>query len=119
MKKVIHKMKPIKLELSGLNSYIEKASIDFEKLTDRGLFGIFGNTGSGKSTILDAITIAMYGNISRNTNEFINSSCDKAIISYEFEIGSKNTKRKYIVDRTIVRRQYRYKNFICKISRNI
>lgn len=96
-------MKPIKLELSGLNSYIEKVSIDFEKLTDRGLFGIFGNTGSGKSTILDAITIAMYGNISRNTNEFINSSCDKAIISYEFEIGSKNAKRKYIVDRTIVR----------------
>ncbi|HSQ88126.1 AAA family ATPase [Romboutsia sp.] len=96
-------MRPIKLELSGLNSYIDKASVDFEKLTDRGLFGIFGNTGSGKSTILDAITIAMYGNISRNTKEFINSSCDKAIISYEFEIGSKNTKRKYKVDRTIVR----------------
>ena len=96
-------MKPIKLELSGLNSYIDKATIDFERLTDRGLFGIFGNTGSGKSTILDAITIAMYGNISRNTKEFINSSCDKAIISYEFEIGSKNTKRKYKVDRTIVR----------------
>jgi len=96
-------MRPIKLELSGLNSYIEKVSIDFEELTNRGLFGIFGNTGSGKSTILDAITIAMYGNISRNTNEFINSSCDKAIISYEFEIGSKNAKRRYIVDRTIVR----------------
>ncbi|MCR8746446.1 AAA family ATPase [Romboutsia lituseburensis] len=96
-------MRPIKLELSGLNSYIDKATVDFEKLTDRGLFGIFGNTGSGKSTILDAITIAMYGNISRNTKEFINSSCDKAIISYEFEIGSKNTKRRYKVDRTIVR----------------
>lgn len=96
-------MKPIKLELSGLNSYTDKATIDFEKLTDRGLFGIFGNTGSGKSTILDAITIAMYGNISRDTKEFINSSCEKAIISYEFEIGSKNNKRRYIVDRTIVR----------------
>ncbi len=96
-------MKPIKLELSGLNSYIDKATIDFETLTERGLFGIFGNTGSGKSTILDAITIAMYGNISRDTNEFINSSCEKAIISYEFEIGSKNNKIRYIVDRTIVR----------------
>ncbi len=96
-------MKPIKLELSGLNSYIDKATIDFETLTDRGLFGIFGNTGSGKSTILDAITIAMYGNISRDTKEFINSNCEKAIISYEFEIGSKNNKRRYIVDRTIVR----------------
>lgn len=96
-------MRPIKLELSGLNSYIDKSVIDFEKLTDRGLFGIFGKTGSGKSTILDAMTIAMYGSIPRNTKEFINSSCDKAIISYEFEIGSKNVKRIYKVDRTIVR----------------
>lgn len=96
-------MRPIRLELSGLNSYIEKQVIDFEKLTERGLFGIFGNTGSGKSTILDAITIAMYGTIARNTKEYINSACDKATISYEFEIGSKNAKRKYKVDRTIVR----------------
>ncbi|MCC0644503.1 MULTISPECIES: AAA family ATPase [unclassified Clostridioides] len=96
-------MRPIRLELTGLNSYIDKQVIDFEKLIERGLFGIFGTTGSGKSTILDAITIAMYGNISRNTKEYINSVCDKAIISYEFEIGSKNTRRRYIVDRTIVR----------------
>ena len=41
-------MKPIKLELMGLNSYTDKQTIDFEKLTSRGLFGIFGNTGSGK-----------------------------------------------------------------------
>lgn len=96
-------MRPIKLELSGLNSYIDRQEVDFEKLTERGLFGIFGNTGSGKSTILDAITIAMYGNISRNTKEYINSSCDKAVISYEFEMGSKNNRRRYLVDRTIVR----------------
>ncbi|RDY23405.1 nuclease SbcCD subunit C [Romboutsia maritimum] len=96
-------MKPIRLELSGLNSYTDKQIIDFDKLTERGLFGIFGNTGSGKSTILDAITIAMYGNIARNTKEYINSSCEKAIITYEFEIGSQNSKRKYKVDRTIVR----------------
>lgn len=96
-------MRPIKLELTGLNSYTDKQVVDFEKLTERGLFGIFGNTGSGKSTILDAITIAMYGNIARNTKEYINSACDKAIINYEFEIGNKNSKRRYIVDRTIVR----------------
>lgn len=96
-------MRPIRLELTGLNSYTEKQVVDFEKLTERGLFGIFGNTGSGKSTILDAITIAMYGNIARNTKEYINSSCDKALITYEFEIGNKNSKRRYIVDRTIVR----------------
>ena len=41
-------MRPIRLELSGLNSYTDKQVIDFKKLTSRGLFGIFGNTGSGK-----------------------------------------------------------------------
>lgn len=94
-------MKPIKLELMGLNSYTDKQTIDFEKLTSRGLFGIFGNTGSGKSTILDAITIALYGDISRDTTDYINSSCDKAIVKYEFEIGSKNNRKRYFVERTI------------------
>lgn len=94
-------MKPIKLELMGLNSYTDKQIIDFEKLTSRGLFGIFGNTGSGKSTILDAITIALYGDISRDTTDYINSSCDKAIVKYEFEIGSKNNRKRYFVERTI------------------
>ncbi len=96
-------MRPIKLELSGLNSYIDKQVVDFEKLTERGLFGIFGPTGSGKSTILDAITLAMYGNISRNTKEFINSSCKETVLSYEFEIGTKNNKRRYLVDRNMIR----------------
>ena len=68
-------MRPIRLEISGLNSYIEKQVVDFSELTSRGLFGIFGKTGSGKSTILDAITIAMYGNISRDTKEYINKMC--------------------------------------------
>ena len=94
-------MRPIRLELSGLNSYIDKQVIDFEKLTSRGLFGIFGNTGSGKSTILDAITIALYGDISRKTTDYINSNCDKAIVKYEFEIGSKNNRKRYYVERTI------------------
>ena len=79
-------MRPIRLELSGLNSYTDKQVIDFKKLTSRGLFGIFGNTGSGKSTILDAITIALYGDISRKTTDYINSNCDKAVVKYEFEI---------------------------------
>lgn len=41
-------MKPIKLKIKGLNSFIEEQTIDFEKLGSRGLFGIFGPTGSGK-----------------------------------------------------------------------
>ena len=92
-------MRPIKLEIKGLNSYVNKQTIDFEKLTERGIFGIFGKTGSGKSTILDAITLSLYGSIARNTKEYINSLSEKAEISYEFEIGS----RRYVVDRHIIR----------------
>lgn len=94
-------MRPIKLELSGLNSYVEKQTINFEELTSRGLFGIFGNTGSGKSTILDAITIALYGTIARDTSDYVNSCCDKATVKYEFEIGSRNNRKRYYVERTI------------------
>lgn len=96
-------MRPIKLKISGLNSYIDIQDIDFEKLTERGLFGIFGPTGSGKSSILDAITIAMYGKIPRDTKEFINSESDVASISYEFEIGVGSKRKRYLIDRNIKR----------------
>ena len=95
-------MRPIKLELSGLNSYVEKQTINFEELTSRGLFGIFGNTGSGKSTILDAITIALYGTIARDTSDYVNSCCDKATVKYEFEIGSRNNRKRYYVNKKIL-----------------
>ena len=58
-------MIPIYLTVEGLYSYQERQKIDFSKLTSVGLFGIFGITGSGKSTILEAITYALYGQIER------------------------------------------------------
>lgn len=96
-------MRPIKLKIKGLNSFIEEQTVDFEKLTDRGLFGIFGPTGSGKSTILDGITLALYGNISRSNSkkldvDCVNSNCDKLNVSFEFQISGAETKR-YLVSR--------------------
>ena len=45
-------MRPIKLKIKGLNSFCGGAdNLNFEKLTKQGFFGIFGPTGSGKSTI--------------------------------------------------------------------
>ncbi|NEZ47489.1 exonuclease SbcC [Clostridium niameyense] len=103
-------MKPKKLIIKGLNSFIEKQEIDFEKLTERGLFGIFGPTGSGKSSILDAITMALYGNIARDSSEFINTSIDTVYVDYEFEIGVGCTRKIYMVSRTIKRdKNGRYK----------
>ncbi|SHJ27074.1 AAA family ATPase [Parasporobacterium paucivorans] len=91
-------MKPISLTIKGLNSFIEAQEIDFEKLTQQGLFGIFGPTGSGKSTILDGITLALFGEVARKSANFINTNCDSANVSYEFQISGQEMKR-YRVER--------------------
>lgn len=95
-------MKPIKLKVKGLNSFIEEQVIDFEKLTSKGLFGIFGPTGSGKSTILDGITLALYGDLSRKSSNYINTNCKTLSVSYEFQISS-STIKKYRVNRDFKR----------------
>ena len=98
-------MKPIRLEIDGINSYASKQVIDFETLTSRGIFGIFGKTGSGKSTILDAMTLALYGNIARGTKEFINSNRDKASIFYTFELGLGSDRARYMVTRRFKKKE--------------
>lgn len=96
-------MKPRKLKIKGLNSFKELQIIDFEKLTENGFFGIFGPTGCGKSSILDAITYALYGKIIRDNTGFINSTEETVEISYEFEIGMESHKKIYLVDRATKR----------------
>jgi len=88
-------MRPIKLEIEGLQSFKEKQTIDFEKLTEFGLFGIFGKTGSGKSTILDGMILALFDEIPRNKIDgnkssllnSINDSSKKMEVYYSFALG--------------------------------
>ncbi|NLJ58467.1 MAG: AAA family ATPase [Tissierellia bacterium] len=91
-------MKPINLKIKGLNSFIETQEVNFERLTEKGLFGIFGPTGSGKSTILDGITLALYGEISRKSTNYMNTNCDSMFVSYEFQMTDKEIRR-YRVER--------------------
>ncbi|MDQ0595638.1 exonuclease SbcC [Chryseobacterium ginsenosidimutans] len=58
-------MIPIQLTIEGLYSYQKRQTIDFKNLTEAGLFGIFGSVGSGKSSILEAISFALYGETER------------------------------------------------------
>jgi len=58
-------MLPKKLTIQGLYSYQAKQTIDFERLLDSRMFGIFGTVGSGKSSVLEAISFAIYGQTER------------------------------------------------------
>ena len=86
-------MKPVKLSIEGVFSYRKKQVIDFRKLSAGGIFGIFGNTGSGKSSIIEALIFVLYGKLDRISGrrvDLINLRSDKAVIEFEFESFGKN-----------------------------
>ncbi|MBO6176315.1 MAG: SMC family ATPase [Treponema sp.] len=88
-------MKPIKLKMTGFESYCKPVEIDFEKAGKNGLFLICGPTGSGKTTIFDAITYALYGEPSGDTRKesmLRSTLADETIpteVEFTFEINSK------------------------------
>lgn len=101
-------MKPKRLSFCGINSFSKRADIDFERLLSSGIFGIFGDTGSGKTTILDAMIFALYGRVDRirggNGNEIINYRCDKASVCFDFETETEQGRKTYRIEREIKRK---------------
>ena len=55
-------MRPLRLEMEGFGAYRDHTVVDF---TDVDLFALSGPTGAGKSTIIDAICVALYGAVPR------------------------------------------------------
>ena len=99
-------MKPIELKLSGLQSYREEQRIDFRALCETGLFGIFGPTGSGKSSILDAMTLALYGKVERATNGtqgIMNQAEDTLSVSFSFSLNGAGDSQTFRVERRFKR----------------
>ncbi|MGA9211748.1 AAA family ATPase, partial [Kaistella sp.] len=83
-------MIPIQLTIEGLYSYQERQTIDFKNLTEAGLFGIFGSVGSGKSSILEAISFALYGETERlnardkRAYNMMNLKSNRSFIEFDF-----------------------------------
>lgn len=88
-------MIPLKLSLQGFYSYQSKVqTIDFTRLTEAQLFGIFGATGSGKSSILEAISFVLYGESERlnksgdnRSYNMMNLKSSTLNIDFEFAAG--------------------------------
>ncbi|MBA3489635.1 MAG: AAA family ATPase, partial [Longispora sp.] len=55
-------MRPLRLDVAGFTVFREHAVLD---LTDADLFALVGPTGSGKSSLLDAMCFALYGTVPR------------------------------------------------------
>ncbi len=91
------------MEFCGINSFSEHTTIDFAALTKGGLFGIFGDTGSGKSTILDCINFALYGDVERSKGktDIINYRSSSAEATFVFDMLSDGKRRRYTVVRSV------------------
>lgn len=99
-------MKPILLTMQAFGSYGEKTEIDFQKGGD--FFLISGDTGSGKSTIFDAMMFALYGEVSTNgsgkenelLSQFVDVRNDKPLVSLVFTAHQHGQEETYKIMRT-------------------
>lgn len=78
-------MRPIKLTVEGFISFRNRQTLDFSQLD---LFAITGKTGAGKTSLLDAITYALYGEVSRafKGQEFVSKGADRCKVELQFSV---------------------------------
>lgn len=81
-------MRPIRLEVEGFTCYRDRQpALEFSELT---LFAIAGPTGAGKSSILDAMLYALFGEVPRigkhGVSEFISQGRDRMSVALDFRV---------------------------------
>lgn len=88
-------MKVRKLRLRGFLTYRDEVEIDFTRLFDKKIFLISGPTGSGKTTIFDAIAFALYGEVPREIamenlrSDFLKETDPFTYVDLEFQIADR------------------------------
>ncbi|GHU70734.1 nuclease SbcCD subunit C [Spirochaetia bacterium] len=94
-------MRPEKLVMKNFGPFAGRAELDFSRLED--IFLITGKTGSGKTTIFDAICFALYGKVPGSRGNYTNrlrsdhsangtdgAGDDECLVSLEFSLGEKH-----------------------------
>lgn len=81
-------MRSLELELENFTSFRSRQTLNFSELD---LFAITGPTGAGKTSLLDAITFALYGNVARfgkdaKANQIVSQGKDNLRVSFRFEV---------------------------------
>src|SRR5437899_8220794 len=81
-------MRPLRLELKGFTAVRDATEIDFTTLD---VLAISGPTGSGKSSLLDAMTYALYGQVERvgrQVGQLVSQGQPRMAVTLEFAVGN-------------------------------
>lgn len=95
-------MRPLKLAISAFGPYAGSETLDFNELKDRSIFLIHGPTGAGKTSILDAICFALYGDSSgaerdgRSMRSHYASLDQLTEVVFDFELKDKKYRIKRV-----------------------
>ena len=95
-------MRPLKLRMKGFGAFREETEVDFEGVE---LAALVGATGSGKSTVIDGVTFALFGSVARYDNAslvapVINQLTTEARVSLNFEVGGERYSAARVVRQT-------------------
>ena len=95
-------MRPLRLEMTAFGPYPKEVILDFAVLSNQSMFLITGPTGAGKTSILDAIVYALYGQTSGGLRDGSDMRSDYAdattptSVMFEFKVGD----HRYRMERT-------------------
>jgi exonuclease SbcC len=94
-------MRPVLLEMDGFASFREPTTVDFR---DAEYFALVGPTGAGKSTVIDALTFALYGSVPRWDDRravalALAPTAGRGAVRFVFDVGG----ARYVVARELRR----------------